>query len=214
MINNIVVLFLRIFHRLGFTYSLINLLHLKIDSLYTTLISNEFKAFGKNGIIRRPIQIIGGANIVIGNNLCISKNSILEAWSITEDSDNAPLKQPSITIGDNVSLGEYCHITAVDSVMIGNNLLTGRFVTITDNSHGLTDFESLCLPPLKRPIVSKGAVIIKDNVWIGDKATILPNVTIGEGAVVAANAVVTKDVPAYTVVGGNPAKILKSFTKM
>ena len=47
--------------------------------------------------------------------------------------------------------------------------------------------------------------------WIGDKATILPGVTIGDGVVVAANAVVTKDVPAYSVVGGNPARILKAF---
>ena len=67
----------------------------------------------------------------------------------------------------------------------------------------------LCPPPIKRTVISKGAVVIKDNVWIGDKVTILPNVTIGEGAVIAANAVVTHDVPPYSVVGGNPAKILK-----
>ena len=60
-----------------------------------------------------------------------------------------------------------------------------------------------------RPVVSKGSVIIGNNVWIGDKATILPNVTIGDGAVIAANSVVTKDVPAYSVVAGNPAKVIK-----
>ena len=58
-------------------------------------------------------------------------------------------------------------------------------------------------------IVSKGPVVIGDNVWIGDKVTVLPGVTIGDGAVIAANAVVTKDVPAYSVVAGNPAKIIK-----
>ena len=51
--------------------------------------------------------------------------------------------------------------------------------------------------------------MIGDNVWIGDKATVLPGVTIGDGAVIAANAVVTKDVPAFTVVAGNPARIIK-----
>ena len=65
------------------------------------------------------------------------------------------------------------------------------------------------LSPTKRPITSKGPVVIGNNVWIGDKATILPGVTIGDGAVVAANAVVTKDVPSYSVVGGNPARIIK-----
>ena len=57
--------------------------------------------------------------------------------------------------------------------------------------------------------IGKGPVIIEDNVWIGDKATILSGVKIGKGAIVAANAVVTKDVPAYSVVAGNPAKIIR-----
>ena len=60
-----------------------------------------------------------------------------------------------------------------------------------------------------RPTTSKGRVVIGNNVWIGDKATILPGVTIGDGAIIAANAVVTKDVPQYSVVGGNPAKVIK-----
>lgn len=91
----------------------------------------------------------------------------------------------------------------------GDNLLTGLWVTITDNSHGKTDYNTLQQPPLMRMVTSKGPVIIGSNVWIGDKATILPNVTIGDGAVIAANSVVTKDVPVYSVVAGNPAKVVK-----
>ena len=71
--------------------------------------------------------------------------------------------------------------------------------------------EHLQIPPLKRPIISKGEVVIGNNVWIGDKATILPGVTIRDSVVVAANAVVTKDVPAYSMVAGNPAKIIKQI---
>ena len=89
-------------------------------------------------------------------------------------------------------------------------MLTGKWVTITDNSHGETDKTTLGMRPQERPITSKGPVIIGNNVWIGDKATILPGVTIGDGAVIAANAVVTKDVPAYSVVGGNPARVIKN----
>ena len=88
-------------------------------------------------------------------------------------------------------------------------MLTGKWVTITDNSHGETDKDTLGMRPQKRTITSKGPVVIGNNVWIGDKATILPGVTIGDGAVIAANAVVTKDVPPYSVVGGNPAKVIK-----
>lgn len=65
------------------------------------------------------------------------------------------------------------------------------------------------IPPTQRPVYSKGPVIIGNNVWIGDKATILPNVSIGNGAIIAANSVVTKDVPEYCIVAGNPAKIIK-----
>ena len=64
-----------------------------------------------------------------------------------------------------------------------------------------------------RFVTSKGPVIIGNNVWIGDKATVLPNVTIGDGAVIAANAVVTKDVPPYSIVAGNPAKVIKQTKK-
>lgn len=197
----------RLFYIIGLNLKNMESLHRKIDKLYSLWISNEFDSTGQNVLIRHPFQLIGGANIKIGDNLCIGRNSILEAWTIKHKIKASSNTQ--ISIGNNVSLGEYCHITAIDKIAIGNNLLAGRFVTITDNSHGLTDYETLKIPPLYRSVVSKGPVVIKDNVWIGDKVTILPNVTIGEGAVIAANAVVTKDVPPFSVVGGNPAKMIK-----
>lgn len=118
---------------------------------------------------------------------------------------------PELTIGSHCNFGAFNHITCVNKITIGNNLLTGKWVTITDNSHGATDYESLQVDPARRPIVSKGPVIIGNNVWIGDKATILAGVTIGDCAVIGANAVVTHDVPAYCVVAGNPGKIVKEL---
>ena len=82
-------------------------------------------------------------------------------------------------------------------------------MTITDNSHGKSDYESLSIPPILRLLHSKGPVIIEDGVWIGDKVTILPGVRIGENSIIGANALVTKDVPANCVVGGVPAKLIK-----
>lgn len=113
---------------------------------------------------------------------------------------------PKLTIGSNCNFGAYNHITCTNEVTIGDNVLTGKWVTISDNSHGTTDEESLKTPPALRPIVSKGKVIIGNNVWIGDKATILAGVTIGDGAVIGANTVVTKDVPSMSVVVGNAGR--------
>lgn len=121
---------------------------------------------------------------------------------------------PEITIGEGCNFGAYNHITCANKIMIGNGVLTGKWVTITDNSHGDTEMPTLQVVPTQRPVLSKGPVVICDNVWIGEKVTILPNVTIGESAVIAANSVVTKDVPSYSVVGGNPAKIIKQTNKI
>ena len=116
---------------------------------------------------------------------------------------------PELTIGNNGNFGAFNHITCINKVQIGDNCLTGKWVTISDNNHGTTDFDTLHEAPAIRKLYTKGPVVIGNNVWIGDKATILGAVTIGDGAVIAANSVVTKDVPAYSVVGGNPARVIK-----
>lgn len=73
-------------------------------------------------------------------------------------------------------------------------------VFITDHSHGEININSLTLPPSSRKIVSKGAVIIEDNVWIGEGVCILPNVTIGRNSIVGANSVVTNNIPENCVI--------------
>lgn len=146
-------------------------------------------------------------SISIGANTSFEAHSIITVWpQANEDSSNVEL-----TFGERCVIGEYNHITAANGIHIGNDLLTGRWVTISDNNHGYSSFESMQEPPVKRIISSKGPISIGNNVWIGDKATILGGISIGDGAIVAANAVVTKDVPAYSVVAGNPARIIKKL---
>lgn len=123
---------------------------------------------------------------------------------------------PKISIGSHCHFGAYNNITCCDKIIIGEGTLTGKWVTITDNNHGsyATNDEDCVYEwknkaPASRRIHCKGPVVIGKNVWIGDKATILSGVTIGEGAVIAANSSVTKDVPPYAIVGGQPAKIIK-----
>lgn len=147
--------------------------------------------------------------ISIGDNTTFGDWLFLTAWNRYKTENGEQKMNPELTIGYNCNFGAFNHITCTNRVIIGNGVLTGKWITITDNSHGTTEIDSLYVTPTKRPIYSKGPVIIGNNVWIGDKVTVLPGVTIGEGAVIAANAVVTKDVPAYSVAAGNPAKIIK-----
>lgn len=178
---------------------------------YSCWIINEIAFVGKHSHIGRLRLFRGGQFISIGSYTNIGCQSVLTAWDEYADEQFTP----SIRIGDNCSIGEFCHITACHSITIGNGVLTGRFVYISDNSHG--DYsrnsleEQLALRPTLRPLGVKGSVNIGDNVWIGDRVTILSGVTIGEGAIVAANAVLTHDVPAYTIVGGVPAKVIKDL---
>lgn len=171
-------------------------------AVVTGRLKGQFKCFGSQSLLAPGIRLLSPQCIEIGVHSSIMSHCVLETCP------DAGL-QPQLIIGNHVSLGEYSHITCVDKVIIGDGLLTGRFVLITDNAHGSSSAEEKDIAPLVRKVHSNGPVQIGKNVWIGDKATILPNVTIGNGATIAANAVVTKDVPAYAVVAGCPAKVVK-----
>lgn len=112
-----------------------------------------------------------------------------------------------VSIGNNVSLNESTLIIARhDPVTIGDNVTISAAAIITSAGH---DYKGDS--PHARH--DSQPVTIKNNVWIGANAVILPGVTIEEGAVIAASAVVTKNVPPNTVVGGIPAKLIKAITK-
>lgn len=177
------------------------------DRLYTLWMRPFLGHLGKDSIIGRSSRLWGGGGkqISIGDETIIQRHAILGCWTRYHDQAFSP----SITIGDHCNIGEYCHITAINQIVIGNGLLTGRFVLITDNSHGGLSQAEAAIPPAARKLVSKGPVVIGDNVWIGDKVTILAGVHIGDNAIIAANAVVIEDVPANTMVAGAPATVRK-----
>ena len=165
---------------------------------------NQFKQFGKDSLLAPGVKLHTPKHVSVGNNSSIMSHCVIETCPVNGH-------EPELKIGDNVSLGEYSHITCTNKITIGNGVITGRFVLITDNSHGSSTKKDADIAPLAREINSNGPVCIGENVWIGDKATILPNVTIGKGSIIAANAVVTKDIPEYSVVAGVPAKIIKTI---
>ena len=172
--------------------------------LYNARIRPRFAAFGTGSrIYPRPALLAGERYIRIGNDVTIGQGVQLTAWDRYLDQRF----QPEIVIGDGCAIGDGAHITAIDRIELGKHVLTGKYVLITDNAHGETDLALLEIAPNQRPLASKGPVIIEDNVWIGEKASILSGVRIGRGAIVGANAVVTRDVPAGTMALGVPARI-------
>lgn len=173
-------------------------------AIVTGRLSGRFKSFGAGSKLASDLSLINPQCITFGKNVSVMSHCVLECSIVSG-------LNPEMILGDNISIGEYTHITCARKVEIGEGLLTGRFVLITDNAHGQNNPEELDINPILRKVCSSGPVVIGKNVWIGDKATILPNVTIGDGVVVAANAVVTKDVPAYSVVAGCPAKVIKQL---
>ncbi|MCW3103864.1 MAG: acetyltransferase [Bacteroidetes bacterium] len=109
-----------------------------------------------------------------------------------------------IQLGKNVFINHACSFLDMGGITIEDNVLIGPKVNLITENHSLE--------PSKRRYLSCKPIVIKQNAWIGASATILPGVTIGENAVVAAGAVVSKDVPANAVVGGVPAKLIKKIT--
>lgn len=158
--------------------------------------------------INKPIYLIGANHINIGKNFASLPGVRIEAW----EEFGGEKFNPIIKIGDNVTLNYRTHIGAICEVSIGNNVLMGSDVLVVDHNHGYNyTAEELDVPPRSRRLASRGGIIIEDNVWIGDKATILGNVHIGRGAVIGANSVVTRDVPEYSISAGVPARIIKSL---
>ncbi|MDE5842315.1 MAG: acyltransferase [Muribaculaceae bacterium] len=151
------------------------------------------------------MTMLGGAeNISVGENTYIGSNADISTWKVGN-------YDPEIIIGDGCVLQRDVHLSAINLIKIGNYVNAGRRLTIVDNSHGNSTYEDRLKIQKERPLVSKGPVIIEDRVWLGQNVCVMPGVTIGEGAIVAAGAIVTKDVPPYCVVGGNPARIIKNL---
>lgn len=191
-----------------YPYSLDSKIKYYKNIAYSKWVSSTFGSAGDNLYFSGCARIVGGEFIKIGNGTKFGEHAMLSSWS----RHNGISYHPKIEIGENCSFGYSVHITCCNKITIGDNVLTGMNVIISDNSHGDVNFQSLSIPPLKRSLVSKGEVVIGNNVWIGDKVAVLAGVHIGDGVIIAANAVVTKDIPANCVAAGVPAKVIKKLS--
>lgn len=129
----------------------------------------------------------------------LGERSVVESFSCINNAVG------DVIIGDYTRIG--LHNTIIGPVTIGNHVNLAQGITVTALNH---NFEN---PDLRidEQGVSTASVTIEDDVWVGANAVLLPGITIGTHAVVAAGAVVTKDVPPYTLVGGVPAKVIKEL---
>lgn len=177
--------------------------------LYTMWLRPYLGSIGEGVCISRPVFIEGGGqdSIKIGDHTFIGRNTILGCWKKYREM----YYMPSLIIGNNCSIGEYCHITAINRITIGNGVLTGRFVFIGDNAHGGLSIAESNTPPSLRCLVSKGEITIGSNVWIGDKVSILGGVTVGDNVIIGTGSVVTHDLPANSMAAGIPARVIKQL---
>ena len=181
-----------------------NWFKLKKAQLYTRLIKPDFGNIGKNSLIYPPFHSNNVSDIYLGANCQIHAggwiDTVREYFGVKHDG--------RIDIGDRTYFGHRVHIIACQHMIIGKDVLVADNVYISDQFHGFTNID---LPMLATPLVSPGPVIIEDQVWLGERVCVLPNVRIGRHSIIGANAVVTKDIPPYSVAVGIPAKVVKQF---
>lgn len=135
------------------------------------------------------IKIVREGAKEVGENLFVNSKSSVTKHTI---------------IGDNVALNGLI-IGGNGKVVIGDNTRIGRDVLIITSNHNYNQPQKL---PYDEKLISK-SVIVNNNVWIGQRVTILPGVELGEGSIIQAGSVVVSDIPKYSIAGGNPAKVFK-----
>jgi lipopolysaccharide O-acetyltransferase len=155
-------------------------------------------------IVRYPFYIRNEGELNIGVGFSANTGLVLDVFG----------KNSQLIIGDNVMANYRLHIGSAKYIKIGSNTLFGSDCTVMDHSHGGYNgaFQSdPSVPPVKRDLISS-PIVIGNNCWFGDRVFIIQGVTIGDGVIVGAGSIVTKDIPSNSLAVGVPAKIIKKFS--
>jgi acetyltransferase-like isoleucine patch superfamily enzyme len=150
---------------------------------------------GAGSVIRRYARL----DLVPFRNCTIGKTTVIEDFSCLNNG------MGDILIGDNCTIGIGNILIA--PVRIGNNVILAQHVVLSGLNHSYTDLNM----PIRDQPCTTALITIGDDCWIGANTVITAGVTIGKHSVVAGGSVVTKDVPPFTIVGGNPARILRQY---
>lgn len=177
----------------------------RISYLYSFLwFKPQFKVFGKKSFIKKPDQIFNPKNISIGNGVRIEKGVVL--YSIREYSGMK--HNGEIVISDGFYGNRFLNLTSAKKIYISKNVLCGPNVFLNDADHGYADIDANIMTS---PLSIKNGIHIGEDCWIGANVFITGNVTLGQHCVVAANSVVTKSFPDYSIIAGVPAKLIKFY---
>lgn len=168
---------------------------------YQKIVSGKFRQFGRGVSVINPLRIDGPQYIGLEDGVHINYKTWLAAQPLTG------MPTCELTIGAGTIIGNFNHIYATHKVIIGKKVLTADKVYISDNLHG---YDNIDIAILDQPIVQNGTVEIGDGSWLGENVVILGS-KIGRNCVIAANAVVTKDIPDYCIAAGVPAIIIKRY---
>ena len=166
-----------------------------------------FAGFGKGVSIHRTCDIYKqhARHIQIGDRVYLDDDVWLNAWG--EGADGAP----TLILGNGCAVGRRCMITAKNQICLEDNVLMGPSILIADHSHEFSNVET---PIVAQGLTPGGTIRIERNCWIGYGAAIVcssGHLVIGQNSVVGACAVVTRSVPPFTAVAGNPARIVKRY---
>lgn len=181
------------------SYSLLGMIKILIWIIRSKIINKNIR------LIRFPIDIRGRKRIEFGIKLTTGIGCRLEVFG--KD------KKKKLFLGSNIQMNDYVHISVMDLVKIGNNVLIASHVYISDNSHGFyhgVKQTSPDIPPISREYFIS-PVEIGDNVWIGEGVIILPGVKIGKGSIIGAHAIVSKSIPGNSIAVGQPAQVIKRY---
>ena len=160
----------------------------------------KFKKLGYRSLIVKPLRIQGAQYISIENNVKVNN----QVWLLALKIDGI---EPDLTLREGCHIGDFNHIVAVRKIVIEEQVLTANGVYISDNTHGYEDIRSAVM---EQPVKFKSEVRIGKGSWIGENACIL-GATIGEHCVIGANAVVTRNIPDFSVAVGAPARVIRRY---
>jgi acetyltransferase-like isoleucine patch superfamily enzyme len=178
--------------------------------------SSGFTFIGSNTRLRFLYNLSLGRSVMIGDNVeinALSKKGVFLGDNVsllngTRIECTGVLNNlgEGLIVGNNVGIAQNCFIQVRGMVIIGNDVIFGPSVSVFSENHV---FDNVDLPVSEQGVTRKG-VIIEDGVWIGSRSIVLDGVTIGRNSIIAAGSVVSKDVLPYAIVGGVPAKLIKS----
>lgn len=162
-------------------------------------------SMGAKSAVMRPWKFVNSRSVQIG------KNTHVLGYSYWECVGSHALSnyQGKIIIGDNVLIGYNSFFTAMNEISIGDGCVLSGHVYITDENHG---FDPLAGPILEQPLENKGPVRIGKSCFLGYRVAILPGVNLGEHCVVGTGSTVTHSFPAYSMLAGSPARLIKTYS--